>query len=286
MNGDNYILLNVLGLLLIAALSIGLTALYWRRILKRIRTASHQEKMRRLVDSRRAEQKLRLKAEFTINILQEVQTLQVGLDSYLKLFADPDMSIPPNVWERTSRLLQRRAAQMQAMVDGGLVVMQYDELSEVPRDDMVAVNVFCQDVFNSCMKYLRNGVETAFETSLPDDYIIKTNMSCLDLLLRCLILCSMEYTTKGHITLKVIADNTCGKLVFTLNDTGLGIPEDTKNQVFDRLPYDTVENKITGLRLRTCKAMVRLLGGAIHVDPRYEEGTSMVFSIYAAGPGG
>ena len=168
------ILINMLGLLLIAALSIGLTALYWRRILKRIRTASHQEKMRRLVDSRRAEQKARLKAEFTINILQEVQTLQVGLDSYLKLFADPDMSIPPNVWERTSRLLQRRAAQMQAMVDGALVVMQYDELSEVPHDDVVEVNVFCQDVFNSCLKYLRNGVETNFETSLPDDYIIKT----------------------------------------------------------------------------------------------------------------
>jgi len=264
---------------LVAALSIGLTALYWRRILKRIRRSSHHEKMRRLVDCRRAEQKVRLKAEFTINILQEVQTLQVGLDSYLKMFCDPDMAIPPKEWERTSQLLLRRVAQLQAIVNGALVVMQYDELSEVPHDDAVVVNVFCEDVFNSCMKYLRSGVETAFETSLPDNYTINTNMSCLDLLLRCLILCSMEYTTKGHITLKVVADNTCGKLVFTLNDTGLGIPEDSKNQVFDRLPYDTVENKITGLRLRTCKSMARLLGGAIHVDPRYEEGTSMVFSI-------
>ncbi len=30
MDGDNFLLLNMLGLLLVAALSIGLTALYWR----------------------------------------------------------------------------------------------------------------------------------------------------------------------------------------------------------------------------------------------------------------
>ena len=42
---NEFILLNVLGLALTAALCIALTALYWRRILKRIRTKSHQERI-------------------------------------------------------------------------------------------------------------------------------------------------------------------------------------------------------------------------------------------------
>lgn len=276
---NEFILLNVLGLALTAALCIALTALYWRRVMKRIRTMSHQERMKRLVDCRRAEQKAQGKAEFMNNILQEVQTLQVGLDSYLKVFSDPDMTVPPREWERTSQLLLRRTAQLQAVVNGALVVMRYDDLPEVPQDDVVVVNVFCQDVFKSCMNYLRDGVETNFVTSLPDDYCLRTSMSCLDILLRSLILCAMDYTTHGHITLMVTADDRHKRLQFTLRDTGLGIPEDSKNQVFDRLPYGDIRHKITGLRLHTCKAMVRLLGGNIHVDTRYEEGTSMVFSV-------
>ena len=157
--------------------------------------------------------------------------------------------------------------------------MKYEDMSEVDLNDEVLVNEFCEDVFNSCLPHLAEGVDVSLETSLPDYTHIYTNMGCLDILLRFLILCSMEYTVKGHITLKVTREVVAKKLVFTINDTGLGIPDDTKNLVFDRLPYGNIRHKITGLRLCTCRALVRLLGGSIHVDPRYTEGTSIVFSI-------
>lgn len=276
---NEFILLNVLGLALIAALCIALTALYWRRILKRIRTKSHQERMKRMVECYRESQKIKSKEAFMYNILHEVQALQEGLDSFLKLFSATELTISSEDWDEASLMLRQRIERLSAIVNGSLVMMQYEDMTEVAKEDDVAVIGFCEDVFQSCMSHLREGVDTKIESSLKDDYQIRTNMACLDVLLRYLILCSMEYTTEGHITLKIAQSEKKDKLIFTLSDTGLGIPDDMKNIVFERLPLSNIRHKITGVRLRTCRTLVKLLGGIIRVDQHYEGGTSIVFTI-------
>ena len=213
------------------------------------------------------------------NILHEVQALQEGLDSFLKLFSATELTISSEDWDEASLMLRQRIERLSAIVNGSLVMMQYEDMTEVAKEDDVAVIGFCEDVFQSCMSHLREGVDTKIESSLKDDYQIRTNMACLDVLLRYLILCSMEYTTEGHITLKIAQSEKKDKLIFTLSDTGLGIPDDMKNIVFERLPLSNIRHKITGVRLRTCRTLVKLLGGIIRVDQHYEGGTSIVFTI-------
>ena len=276
MNGLE-IALQIVGALTLGGTCVGLTALYWRR---RHLKLSHLGELKQMVDHYRMARKAQSKVEFMYNILYEVQALQEGLDSYMKLFSSPDMTMSCEDWSETSRLLIKRVDQMSATVNSALLMMQYEDMAEVRKDDEVLVNEFCKDVFESCFPHLTDGVEATFETSLSDDHRIHTNMACLDVLLRYLILCSMEYTSEGHITLSVMPnENKRNELVFTLSDTGEGIPDDMKNVVFDRLPLSNIRHKITGVRLRTCRTLVRLLGGCIHVDSRYEGGTSIVFSI-------
>ena len=69
---------------------------------------------------------------------------------------------------------------------------------------------------------------------------------------------------------------------FIVRDTGIGIPSEFQNKIFDR--FYQVDNAIsrqysgTGLGLSICKGYVELLGGTINVKSEPEKGT--MFVIY------
>ena len=52
-----------------------------------------------------------------------------------------------------------------------------------------------------------------------------------------------------------------------------------KEYLFETLPKDNIRHKIIGIRLRVCRALVKLMGGSIYLNPHYEGGTSIVFTI-------
>ena len=61
-----------------------------------------------------------------------------------------------------------------------------------------------------------------------------------------------------------------------MTDTGMGIPPDVAQRVFD--PYFTTKNRGSGLGLTVCFSVVKKHGGCITVDSAPGEGTT--FSIF------
>jgi K+-sensing histidine kinase KdpD len=119
------------------------------------------------------------------------------------------------------------------------------------------------------------------ETCLDDDETVTTNMKCLQKVLVNLLKCSMQFTHEGEIVLVVKRCHQQNELSFAVSDTGLGIPEEAKESAFERIRNTDVSIKIVVVRLRLCRALVRLLGGTIYQDPHRKKGTSIVFTIKA-----
>ena len=70
-----------------------------------------------------------------------------------------------------------------------------------------------------------------------------------------------------------------GMLTFSVSDTGPGIPKGRQKEVFELFPETGEEVKTTGMGLSICRSIVRLLGGMVYIDPHYEKGTRVIFSI-------
>ena len=72
-------------------------------------------------------------------------------------------------------------------------------------------------------------------------------------------------------------------LVFYVSDTGVGIPPDKQNVIFDRFIQlnqgSENLNAGTGLGLSIVKGLVKLLGGEIKLESEIEKGTTFYFSI-------
>ena len=87
-----------------------------------------------------------------------------------------------------------------------------------------------------------------------------------------------KFTRNGKITLGLKVDEKQRKVLFSVSDTGTGIPLEKQKLVFERFEKLNEYVQGTGLGLSICKLTVEKWGGEIWVDPGYTDGARFVFS--------
>ena len=124
----------------------------------------------------------------------------------------------------------------------------------------------------------------AVDTNLPS--IIYADEVRLKQVLVNLLGNAVKFTDEGSITLKMsgepVDDIHC-RLFTEIRDTGIGIREEDLKNIFSSFTQvDTKRNRSvegTGLGLAISRRLVEMMGGKIHVESVYGEGTAFSFEI-------
>ena len=119
------------------------------------------------------------------------------------------------------------------------------------------------------MKQTQAGV--SFVTSL-DRLTLRTDEARLQQVLINLLINATKFTTEGSITLTLEKESETIAL-FTVTDTGCGIPADKHKEVFERFSKLNAFTPGNGLGLYLCQLIIRRLSGKISIDPTYTGGT-------------
>ncbi len=97
---------------------------------------------------------------------------------------------------------------------------------------------------------------------------------------------ALKFTEKGGITLSVSGGQKIGEqvfLVFTVQDTGIGIPPERLEELFHKFTQaDTSTTRRyggTGLGLSICQQLTELMGGNIWVESTVNEGSTFHFTL-------
>ena len=111
-----------------------------------------------------------------------------------------------------------------------------------------------------------------FQISADRDLILRVLTNLLDN--------AVKFTNrKGSIVLNV--EQMEGEVVFTVADTGIGIPLEYQQRIFER--FTRLENgngvKGTGLGLAFCKLAVEAHGGRIWVESEVDQGSQLKFAL-------
>ena len=100
---------------------------------------------------------------------------------------------------------------------------------------------------------------------------------------------AIKFTEKGHIKLKVenlYKDNIKSKidLIFSIEDTGIGINKENLDQIFNSFEqqkeHNTAKYGGTGLGLAICTKLVEMMNGKIEVQSQKGKGSTFKVSLY------
>ena len=97
---------------------------------------------------------------------------------------------------------------------------------------------------------------------------------------------AIKFTKEGYVVLRIRSKDVDGKkacVFFEIEDTGIGIPEDKQNYIFNKFTQaeESTTRKYggTGLGLAICKSLTKLMGGSIGVRSVLGKGSSFYFDI-------
>lgn len=234
----------------------------------------------------KAEESDRLKSAFLANISHEIRTPMNGILGFISLLQDPNLSNTERneymkiVKEGGDRLLNTIHDIIDiSMIEARQMTLEYS-LFDI-KELVSTVNSIYRTGAESKNLVMNNPV-----FDLVGQPRIWTDKNKLFSILSNLIKNAIKYTINGFIEIG-IKQNASG-LDFYVKDTGIGIPEDKRQTVFDRFVQVDVSNtrlyEGSGLGLSISKAFVEMLGGKIWFESEEHVGSTFYFQIPLSEP--
>jgi signal transduction histidine kinase len=142
-----------------------------------------------------------------------------------------------------------------------------------------------KELFDSLDRFLRplaNNplVQLVFEEE-GNIGVIRTDQNKLSHIFRNLVTNALKFTKQGMV--RVSAHRTDAAVIWTVRDTGIGIPQESVERIFD--DYYQVESDMqhrvsgTGLGLSISRKLAAILGGLLTVESQPEKGSSFILTI-------
>jgi signal transduction histidine kinase len=126
------------------------------------------------------------------------------------------------------------------------------------------------------------GIELRIDPQNPkEDIWIKSDENRLRQVLVNLVGNAIKFTKKGYVEIGIKVTGDC--IQFHVSDTGIGIPEEYHDEIFERFRQVESSNSRkyggNGLGLAISKSLVEIMGGEIWIESVQEKGSTFYFTI-------
>lgn len=163
------------------------------------------------------------------------------------------------------------------MVSKLLTASLIESNQTISTNDTVNCNKLAREAFDSTSGLISHTAEMHFDCRVADDLTVKTNSHHLLIVLTELLFNALHFTREGSVTMRVEA--TDDDVLFTIEDTGPGIPADKAGFIFDKFTKIDIFTEGLGLGLFLCQRVVQLMGGRLTLDPQYTTGSRFILSL-------
>ena len=262
-------------LTVIVAVILILASVVWehRRRIKRLK----KENVRLEKERKKVEKAFDMKNEFITNITNELRAPLNPIEGFSDILGTQDYELQPEEREELSNMIKDSSKTITKLIDELAELSLYESKKTLPMNYTMSPNHLCRHMVDALRPQCKRGVRMFYETEISDNYAVQTNQEAVEALLRHLIENAIHYTDQGVITVATMEyENT---LRTSVTDTGRGIPPERRQHVFDTFREMGDNQKLQGLGLSICQAIVKLLGGRIWLDESYTEGSRFVFEL-------
>lgn len=232
-----------------------------------------------IIAKEKAEESDLLKSAFLANMSHEIRTPMNGILGFTRLLKKPNLSGERQ--EEFIDVIQKSGTRMLNTVNDIIDISKIDS----GQMEIFLDNFSLYDEISSIFAFFRQeadekGIMLNLNYDIEDkEIILQTDNSKFNSILTNLIKNAIKFTQNGQIDISCSLINDFFQC--TVRDTGIGIPENRINAIFNRFEQaDYKNNKAfegSGLGLAISKAYAEMLGGQISVISEEGKGSAFTF---------
>lgn len=229
----------------------------------------------------KAEESDRLKTAFLNNMSHEIRTPLNAITGFSDLLDSEEIE-RQEIQQYTS-VIKQSSGQLLSIIDDivNIATIEAGQVKIIPQE--TNVNQIFRNIYDQVkIKITEKDMTLEIEKTLPEDKsVILADETKLTQVLSNLVVNAIKFTEKGWVKYgcRVAGDN----LEFFVRDSGIGIPEDLHEKIFERFRQSdlSIARKYggTGLGLSISKSFIELMGGRIWLESSPGKGSTFFFTI-------
>lgn len=228
----------------------------------------------------RAEEADRLKSEFLSNMSHELRTPLNSVMALSQLMISRGVGKNPEQEQEYLKVIERNGRQLLTLINDILDLSKIEsgrmDLRQSEFDPKAAAENAVQTI-----RPMADAKELDLDIILEDVGSIYSDKDKVHQILLNLLSNAVKFTENGSVSLSLSAD--INSILFTITDTGIGIPEKNLENIFDEFRQVdgslTRRHEGTGLGLAICKRLAALLAGNISVKSTVGRGTKVTLTL-------
>ncbi len=229
----------------------------------------------------RAEESDKLKSAFLANMSHEIRTPMNGILGFASLIKENDP--PKDKLKQYIEIIENSGKRMLNIINDLIDISKIESGQMKVNYSATNINEHINNLYSFFLPEVeKKDMKLIKKITLSDkDSTINTDNEKVYAILTNLIKNSVKYSEHGTITYgyKEKGEN----LLFYVKDTGIGIPQDKLNSIFERFIQadmnSTKHYEGAGLGLAISKAYVEMLNGKIWVESEENKGSTFYFTL-------
>jgi signal transduction histidine kinase len=244
------------------------------------RLAEKNEQLK--VANARANETSKMKSDFIKQISHEIRTPLNILSGFTQVLTSGGIELDDNARQNINSQIYQNTNRITELVNKMLELSDAGSQVVIERlDDTTAMEIVAQAAADS-------GISVATHLSfhiMPDadaeTATLRTNLQQAVRALELLLDNARKFTQQGSVTLRVSTDSQNGfrHVLFIVEDTGIGIPANEAEHIFEEFFQLNSYTDGTGIGLTVARSIARRLGGDIRLDTSYTAGARFIMKL-------
>lgn len=219
------------------------------------------------------------KTQFIHNMSHELRTPLNAILGFSQLMSLPNEFTTDQERSEYGEYVKNNSNLLMMLIDDILDVANAENGNYQIKKDNFHINELCRTAMKTVEYRVPTGVEYLFDTDVPDDFTIYSDPNRVQQVIINYLTNACKHTVKGTIRLSLSTSERKNKMTLAVTDTGTGVPEDMKEEIFERFTKVDAFVQGTGLGLNICRTIADKLNGTVSLDTTYNGGARFLFTI-------